>query len=95
MQNKVIKYSFYTSDQMLFFCLKNISHGNFLKSFVVYIQLVGMLDMSVPVVAKLRRLLDSLPRETLPDVLAAMIRTSNTEKLQVQFFTLAFKFKLG
>ncbi|KAJ8398609.1 hypothetical protein AAFF_G00421370 [Aldrovandia affinis] len=47
------------------------------------VQLVGMLDMSVPVVAKLRRLLDSLPRETLPDVLAAMIRTSNQEKLQV------------
>ncbi|KAI7802470.1 lon protease homolog 2, peroxisomal [Triplophysa rosa] len=47
------------------------------------IQLVGMLDMSVPVVAKLRRLLDSLPRETLPDVLASMIRTSNKEKLQV------------
>ncbi|KAF4091595.1 hypothetical protein AMELA_G00038750 [Ameiurus melas] len=47
------------------------------------VQLLGMLDMSVPVVAKLRRLLDSLPRETLPDVLAAMIRTSNTEKLQV------------
>ncbi|XP_062860231.1 lon protease homolog 2, peroxisomal [Trichomycterus rosablanca] len=47
------------------------------------VQLVGMLDMSVPVVAKLRKLLDSLPRETLPDVLASMIRTSNTEKLQV------------
>ncbi|KAL7871216.1 hypothetical protein SRHO_G00087130 [Serrasalmus rhombeus] len=47
------------------------------------VQLVGMLDMSVPVVAKLRRLLDSLPRETLPDVLASMIRTSNIEKLQV------------
>uniref|UniRef100_A0A9J7WWY8 Lon protease homolog 2, peroxisomal n=1 Tax=Cyprinus carpio carpio TaxID=630221 RepID=A0A9J7WWY8_CYPCA len=47
------------------------------------VQLVGMLDMSVPVVAKLRRLLDSLPRETLPDVLASMIRTSNKEKLQV------------
>lgn len=45
--------------------------------------LVGMLDMSVPVVAKLRRLLDSLPRETLPDILASMIRTSNKEKLQV------------
>ncbi len=43
-----------------------------------------MLDMSVPVVAKLRRLLDSLPRETLPDILASMIRTSNKEKLQVQ-----------
>ncbi len=40
--------------------------------------------MSVPVVAKLRRLLDSLPRETLPDILASMIRTSNKEKLQVQ-----------
>lgn len=47
------------------------------------LQLVGMLDMSVPVVAKLRRLLDSLPRETLPDILASMIQTSNTEKLQV------------
>ncbi|CAB1323275.1 unnamed protein product [Coregonus sp. 'balchen'] len=47
------------------------------------VQLVGMLDMSVPVVAKLRRLLDSLPRETLPDVLVSMIRTSNKEKLQV------------
>ncbi|XP_020508725.1 lon protease homolog 2, peroxisomal isoform X2 [Labrus bergylta] len=42
-----------------------------------------MLDMSVPVVAKFRRLLDSLPRETLPDVVASMIRTSNKEKLQV------------
>ncbi|KAI4825186.1 hypothetical protein KUCAC02_020877 [Chaenocephalus aceratus] len=39
-----------------------------------------MLDMSVPVVAKFRRLLDSLPRETLPDVVASMIRTSNMEK---------------
>ncbi|KAM4618907.1 lon protease homolog 2, peroxisomal [Polymixia lowei] len=47
------------------------------------VQLVGMLDMSVPVVAKLKRLLDSLPRETLPDVVASMIRTSNKEKLQV------------
>uniref|UniRef100_A0A7N6F5S7 Lon protease homolog 2, peroxisomal n=1 Tax=Anabas testudineus TaxID=64144 RepID=A0A7N6F5S7_ANATE len=44
---------------------------------------VCMLDMSVPVVAKFRRLLDSLPRETLPDVVASMIRTSNKEKLQV------------
>ncbi|KAM7413893.1 hypothetical protein PAMA_018950 [Pampus argenteus] len=47
------------------------------------IQLLGMLDMSVPVVAKFRRLLDSLPRETLPDVVASMIRTTNKEKLQV------------
>ncbi|XP_028851886.1 lon protease homolog 2, peroxisomal [Denticeps clupeoides] len=47
------------------------------------VQLVGMLDMSVPVVAKLRKLLDSLPRDTLPDILASMIRTTNKEKLQV------------
>lgn len=50
----------------------------------VSVQLLGMLDMSVPAVAKFRRLLDSLPRETLPDVVASMIRTSNKEKLQVR-----------
>ncbi|XP_058529978.1 lon protease homolog 2, peroxisomal isoform X2 [Ochotona princeps] len=42
-----------------------------------------MLDMSVPAVAKLRRLLDSLPREALPDILTSIIRTSNKEKLQI------------
>lgn len=47
------------------------------------LQLVEMLDMSVPAVAKLRRLLDSLPREALPDILTSIIRTSNKEKLQV------------
>ncbi|MGH0133152.1 UNVERIFIED_CONTAM: hypothetical protein FKN15_061302 [Acipenser sinensis] len=47
-------------------------------------ELVDMLDMSVPVVAKLRRLLDSLPKETLPDMLASMIRMSNSEKLQIE-----------
>uniref|UniRef100_A0A1A7YAI7 Lon protease homolog 2, peroxisomal n=2 Tax=Iconisemion striatum TaxID=60296 RepID=A0A1A7YAI7_9TELE len=53
------------------------------KFYQAAVQLLGMLDMSVPVVAKFRRLLDSLPRETLPDVVASMIRTSNQEKLQV------------
>ncbi|XP_034542312.1 lon protease homolog 2, peroxisomal [Notolabrus celidotus] len=53
------------------------------KFYHAAVQLLGMLDMSVPVVAKFRRLLDSLPRETLPDVVASMIRTSNKEKLQV------------
>lgn len=48
------------------------------------VQFVGMLDMSVPVVAKLKRLLDSLPRDTLPDVVASMIRASDKEKLQVR-----------
>ncbi|XP_069757754.1 lon protease homolog 2, peroxisomal [Narcine bancroftii] len=47
------------------------------------VQLVEMLDMSVPVVAKLRHLLDSLPKETLPDILASIIRTSTNEKLQI------------
>ncbi|XP_078400448.1 lon protease homolog 2, peroxisomal isoform X1 [Cetorhinus maximus] len=47
------------------------------------VQLVEMLDISVPVVAKLRNLLDSLPKETLPDILAAIIRTSTNEKLQI------------
>ncbi|GCB72669.1 hypothetical protein scyTo_0006413, partial [Scyliorhinus torazame] len=47
------------------------------------IQLVEMLDMSVPVVAKLRNLLDRLPKETLPDILASIIRTSTNEKLQI------------
>ncbi|XP_061532229.1 lon protease homolog 2, peroxisomal [Phycodurus eques] len=53
------------------------------KFYQTALQLLGMLDMSVPVVAKFRRLLDSLPKETLPDVVASMIRTSNKEKLQV------------
>ncbi|KAG7333255.1 hypothetical protein KOW79_003390 [Hemibagrus wyckioides] len=69
----------YTEGQQLDGGLGELSQ----KFYQAAVQLVGMLDMSVPVVAKLRRLLDSLPRETLPDVLAAMIRTSNTEKLQV------------
>ncbi|XP_043937899.1 lon protease homolog 2, peroxisomal [Protopterus annectens] len=58
--------------------------GELSEQFYRYaVQLVEMLDMSVPVVAKLRRLLDSLPKETLPDVLASVIRTSNQEKLQI------------
>ncbi|XP_062277106.1 lon protease homolog 2, peroxisomal [Scomber scombrus] len=59
--------------------LGELSH----KFYQAAVQLLGMLDMSVPVVAKFRRLLDSLPRETLPDLVASMIRTSNKEKLQV------------
>ncbi|KAM8891682.1 lon protease homolog 2, peroxisomal [Spinachia spinachia] len=65
-----------------------------LKFYQAAVQLLGMLDMSVPVVAKFRRLLDSLPREALPDVVASMIRTSNKEKLQVlDSLTLEERFK--
>ncbi|XP_075045354.1 lon protease homolog 2, peroxisomal [Mixophyes fleayi] len=47
------------------------------------VQLVDMLDNSVPAVAKLKRLLNNLPRELLPDVLTSIIRTTNEEKLQI------------
>ncbi|EGW00258.1 Peroxisomal Lon protease-like 2 [Cricetulus griseus] len=58
--------------------------GELSEQFYRYaVQLVEMLDMSVPAVAKLRRLLDSLPREALPDILTSIIRTSNKEKLQI------------
>lgn len=58
--------------------------GELSEQFYKYaVQLVEMLDMSVPAVAKLRRLLDSLPREALPDILTSIIRTSNKEKLQI------------
>ncbi|XP_071612957.1 lon protease homolog 2, peroxisomal isoform X2 [Heliangelus exortis] len=58
--------------------------GELSEQFYKYaVQLVEMLDMSVPAVAKLRRLLDNLPREALPDILTSIIRTSNQEKLQV------------
>ncbi|KAB0402220.1 hypothetical protein E2I00_013235 [Balaenoptera physalus] len=61
--------------------------GELSEQFYKYaVQLVEMLDMSVPAVAKLRRLLDSLPREALPDILTSIIRTSNKEKLQVTVF---------
>uniref|UniRef100_A0A8C4R434 Lon peptidase 2, peroxisomal n=1 Tax=Eptatretus burgeri TaxID=7764 RepID=A0A8C4R434_EPTBU len=45
--------------------------------------LVELLDTSVPVVAKFRRLLDTLPSEVLPDIIASMIRTSPSEKLEI------------
>ncbi|XP_007167694.2 lon protease homolog 2, peroxisomal [Balaenoptera acutorostrata] len=58
--------------------------GELSEQFYKYaVQLVEMLDISVPAVAKLRRLLDSLPREALPDILTSIIRTSNKEKLQI------------
>ncbi|XP_072836793.2 lon protease homolog 2, peroxisomal [Pogona vitticeps] len=58
--------------------------GELSEQFYKYaVQLVDMLDMSIPAVAKLRRLLDNLPREALPDILTSIIRTSNQEKLQI------------
>ncbi|XP_027794790.2 lon protease homolog 2, peroxisomal [Marmota flaviventris] len=65
-------------------CKSREELGELSEQFYKYaVQLVEMLDMSVPAVAKLRRLLDSLPREALPDILTSIIRTSNKEKLQI------------
>ncbi|KAM4614222.1 lon protease homolog 2, peroxisomal [Discoglossus pictus] len=58
--------------------------GELSEQFYKYaVQLVSMLDNSVPAVAKLKRLLNNLPKELLPDVLTSIIRTSNEEKLQI------------
>ncbi|KAM8946685.1 lon protease homolog 2, peroxisomal isoform 2-T2 [Pelodytes ibericus] len=58
--------------------------GELSEQFYQYaVQLVDMLDNSVPAVAKLKRLLSNLPRELLPDVLTSIIRTTNEEKLQI------------
>ncbi|KAM4721296.1 lon protease homolog 2, peroxisomal [Rhinophrynus dorsalis] len=58
--------------------------GELSEQFYNYaVQLVDMLDNSVPAVAKLKRLLSNLPRELLPDVLTSIIRTTNEEKLQI------------
>ncbi|XP_063801648.1 lon protease homolog 2, peroxisomal [Pseudophryne corroboree] len=58
--------------------------GELSEQFYNYaVQLVDMLDNSVPAVAKLKRLLNNLPRELLPDVLTSIIRTTNQEKLQI------------
>ncbi|KAK6186413.1 hypothetical protein SNE40_008453 [Patella caerulea] len=46
-------------------------------------KLVEMLDVSIPVVAKLKRMLESLPSQHLPDVCAAIVKSSYNEKLQV------------
>ncbi|KAG8537047.1 hypothetical protein GDO81_025168, partial [Engystomops pustulosus] len=57
--------------------------GELTEQFYKYaVQLVDMLDNSVPAVAKLKKLLNNLPKELLPDVLTSIIRTTNEEKLQ-------------
>ncbi|XP_075694500.1 lon protease homolog 2, peroxisomal [Rhinoderma darwinii] len=58
--------------------------GELSEQFYKYaVQLVDMLDSSVPAVAKLKRLLNNLPKDLLPDVLTSIIRTTKEEKLQI------------
>ena len=46
-------------------------------------RLIDMLDLSVPAVVRLKRLLNSLPVHSLPDVCAAIVRASHAERLQI------------
>ena len=46
-------------------------------------KLVDMLDISIPSVAKLKRMLDQLPSQHLPDICASIVKASVAEKLQV------------
>lgn len=46
-------------------------------------RLIDMLDLAVPAVVRLKRLLNSLPIHSLPDVCAAIVRASHAERLQV------------
>ncbi|OWF34794.1 lon protease homolog 2, peroxisomal-like [Mizuhopecten yessoensis] len=46
-------------------------------------KLVDMLDISIPVVAKLKKMLEKLPDQHLPDICAAIVKASYSEKIQV------------
>jgi ATP-dependent Lon protease len=46
-------------------------------------RLIDMLDLAVPAVVRLKRLLNSLPVHSLPDVCAAIVRASHEERLQI------------
>ena len=44
--------------------------------------LINSLNMSAPVVSRMRSLLERLPDHTLPDVVAAIVRSTPDEKLK-------------
>ncbi|KAI1285483.1 Lon protease -like protein 2, peroxisomal [Halotydeus destructor] len=46
-------------------------------------KLIDMLDLAVPAVVRLKRLLNSLPVYSLPDVCAAIVKASHAERLQI------------
>lgn len=46
-------------------------------------RLIDMLDLAVPAVVRLKRLLNSLPVHSLPDVCAAIVRASHSERLEI------------
>ncbi|XP_071824605.1 lon protease homolog 2, peroxisomal-like [Apostichopus japonicus] len=46
-------------------------------------QLLEMLDVSVPIVGKLKKVMEKLPLTRLPDIFASIVKASYDEKLQV------------
>ena len=46
-------------------------------------RLIDLLDLSVPAVVRLKRLLNSLPVHALPDICAAVIKASHSERLEI------------
>ncbi|XP_077997678.1 lon protease homolog 2, peroxisomal-like [Glandiceps talaboti] len=46
-------------------------------------KLIDMLDITVPIVAKLKKMLDSLPTQNLPDIFASIVKATSNEKLQI------------
>ncbi|XP_074599345.1 lon protease homolog 2, peroxisomal-like [Brevipalpus obovatus] len=46
-------------------------------------KLIDMLDLAVPAVVRLKRLLNTLPVQSLPDICAAMVKASHEERLQI------------
>ena len=46
-------------------------------------RLIDLLDLSVPAIVRLKRLLNSLPVHALPDICAAVIKASHSERLEI------------
>lgn len=46
-------------------------------------KLIDMLDLSIPSIIRLKRLLASVPIQSLPDICAAIVRATHAERLQV------------
>lgn len=47
------------------------------------VKLIDMLDLSIPSIVRLKRLLASVPIHTLPDICASIVRATHAERLQV------------
>jgi ATP-dependent Lon protease len=46
-------------------------------------EMIDLLDMQLPLVSRLKRLIDNLPVQSLPDILISLVKTSFDEKLEI------------